>query len=340
MIRIRLSVQMPIIALCITLLFVTCQIGEANDSLMPDNIIIEQQFIPGKGPPIGHVQFLQGISYVIHDQVLKAYIAKQNLPLYVNDTLIVMDKSRINLIFNDQSSITLGSHTKFSINRMVFNPDQKYRVAYSNLQIGKGRFRVKDYKDYQHASYRIKTPTAIVGVRGSDFIIRATLTQTRVDTLKHTKLSLISLAAPEEIPLLMDEFEWVIIEQDAQLPSTVETLLPEDADSLIREFSFDTESTELNENNMPDEKDNHESPKPTDDDQQDDDRPSYQIDYDDQLKQTIENNFIDPTPEETEISTEPIETKDEFDEASDTQKEVSEQKKENISTMPWFPKQP
>ena len=206
--------------------------------LLPDGFTLQKKFSPGIGKPVGKVRFVQGKVYIVHDKMNEGFLTSYNIPLYTKDTIFVMEMSRINLVFNDGSLLTLGSNTKLTLSRIDYIPSKKQRVSYLNMSIGKGRFRVQDYKKYKNSSFRVKTPTAIVGVMGSDFIIRASLTKTSVQTLKHTKLTLLSLAALTKKPALLDEFEWAIVEI-GMLPSEVKPLPLEEIESIQKEFSLE-----------------------------------------------------------------------------------------------------
>jgi hypothetical protein len=230
------SIKIKTFWVCLFILFFAVSIHAA--SILPDGLQIQRDFFPGKGKSIGNVQIVQGTAYMMHDKILKGYRATENMPVYAKDTLFVMEQSRICIFLNDKSSLTFGSKTKMTFSRMEYVPASQYRAGYSILHQGTGRFRVKDYKHFKQSSFSVKTPTALVGVRGSDFIIRATLKATRVETMKKTRLSLLSLADPDELPVLMDEFEWALIEKDA-LPSAVESLSPDEIDSIQQEFDMD-----------------------------------------------------------------------------------------------------
>jgi len=220
--------------------------------LLPDGLTIKKNFFPGIGKTVGKVRFVQGQVYIVHDKMNQGFRALYNIYLYAKDTIFVLEMSRVNIAFEDGSILTLSSNTKITLSRIEYIPAKKHRVSYLNMDIGKGRFRVADYKNYKNSSFKVKTSNAIIGVCGSDFIIKATLTKTRVQTLKDTKLSLLSIAAIEEEPTLLDEFEWAVVEQ-GMLPSEVEPLAPVEVDSVSKEFDlgdndYMIDDSKINEN--------------------------------------------------------------------------------------------
>ena len=217
------------------------------DPLLPDGFQVKKDFFPGVGKRIGKVNYVQGKVYITHDIMREGFQAKKGIPLYAKDTIYVMDMSRVNFEFNDKSILTLGSNTKLKLKRIDYVPNKKHRVSYLKMYIGKGRFRVKDYKHFKNSKFSVKTPNALIGVRGSDFIIRATLSKTRVETLKDTKLLLFSDAA-QDYPAFLNEFEWAIVEQD-MFPSDVEPLPPESQEEINKEFSVESDGKDINVSN-------------------------------------------------------------------------------------------
>jgi hypothetical protein len=297
---------------CFFLLFFTIRIHAAL--LLPEGLEIQNVFFPGKGKPIGKVRIVQGTAYMMHDTVLKGYLITENMPIYAKDTLFVMEKSRASIILNDLSVLTFGSNTKMTFSRMEYVPESQYRSSYSIMHQGKGRFRVKDYKHFKQSSFSVKTPTALIGVRGSDFIIRATLKSTRVETLQKTRLRLLSLAEPDEFPVLLDEFEWVIIERGT-LPSAVETLSPEEIESISNEFDTDPQDVNTNQDGTG--------------------KPSLQMEKSMDIV-THDETTGDPTLDNTENPTSDTESEknndDQNNQTSTVSDKVVENNDENIST--------
>jgi hypothetical protein len=87
---------------------------------------------------------------------------------------------------------------------------------------------------YNPSEFKVKTPTAVAGVRGSDFIISVTPTRTEVTALGQTKLEVVSVAAPGANPTLVVDFERTVIEAGA-LPADVEKVAPEKIEQIKQE---------------------------------------------------------------------------------------------------------
>jgi len=215
-----------------------------DDDLIPQGLIIEDHYMPGMGTPIGQVMIVQGEVIIIHESILKGYRATNQMKLYKGDTLIARSKGRLSIQLNDNSILSLGSESKLTLNKVMIDPVSKTRSSFMNLPSGRVRFGVKRMKNYKSSDFKVKTPTALVGVRGSDFVIYSTAQKTEVTTFEDTRLELISLAAPDAKPTFLENFERVVVEQ-GQLPSEIEKVSHEEIKTMKESFLFDIQGTKL-----------------------------------------------------------------------------------------------
>jgi hypothetical protein len=206
-----------------------------SESMVPDSLIIEDIYKPGIGSPVGEVRLVQGKVVIIHRDIFRGYWAKKDLPLFKGDTIATQERGRIRLKLNDGSTLTMASRTKLVINRSVYDSTNKSRSSFLGMTLGKARFWVTKLMDFKRSEFKVKTETAVMGVRGSDFVIRATPKLTEVTALGDTRLELVSLAAPEVKPTLLADFERAVVEEGA-LPSEVEKISPEEIDQIKNEF--------------------------------------------------------------------------------------------------------
>ena len=206
-----------------------------SESMLPDSLIIEDIYKPGIGSPVGEVRLVQGKVVIIHRDIFRGYWAKKDLPLFKGDTIATQERGRIRLKLNDGSTLTMASRTKLVINRSVYDSTNKSRSSFLGMTLGKARFWVTKLMDFKRSEFKVKTETAVMGVRGSDFVIRATPKLTEVTALGDTRLELVSLAAPEVKPTLLADFERAVVEEGA-LPSEVEKISSEEIDQIKNEF--------------------------------------------------------------------------------------------------------
>ena len=89
-----------------------------------------------------------------------------------NETIETASKSRTQILLVDESNLTIGPDAVFVLDELAFDPDpKKSNVAVTMTQ---GVFRFVS-GNLPHESYILKTPTAVIGVRGTvlDIIVEA-----------------------------------------------------------------------------------------------------------------------------------------------------------------------
>jgi hypothetical protein len=131
-----------------------CAHASAAD-LLPEDFVLQEGFEPGYGPSVGRVVLVQGEVVILHAGEVIGYRAEQDLPLYKGDTLISLVKGRVRIRLNDQSVITLAS----------------------------ARFWVKKLAGFRRSQVRVKSATAVIGVRGTIFALEATPDNTKATNL-------------------------------------------------------------------------------------------------------------------------------------------------------------
>jgi len=211
-------------------------------SLLPEGLVIEDGFEPGVGTPVGNVELVQGEVIIIHENTLSGYPAENDLPLFEGDVIITRKRGRIRFKLKDESILTLASETKLVLNRSVYDPAKKTRSSFMNMALGKARFWVKKLFDFKRSEFKVKTKTAIVGVRGSDFIVIAGEKRTEVTALEKTDLEIVSLVGPDQGSVIHD-FERIVIKESA-LPSQAEELFIEEIEVMKRAFTITPGSIE------------------------------------------------------------------------------------------------
>ncbi len=209
----------------------------AAADLLPEGVTIKEQYEPGAGNPVGRVELVQGNVVVVHSVKDEAFKISKGNPLFQNDTVITLDKGRLRFSLNDGSMLTLASESKMTLNRSIYDPDAENRSSFINMGIGKARCLIKKLVGFKRSEFRIKTKTAVVGVRGSDFIVRAGEEKTEVTALEDTNVEVISLAAPEAEPVQLLDFERTVVELGA-LPSAVEKVSMQDVEMMLRDFDI------------------------------------------------------------------------------------------------------
>jgi len=209
--------------LTLTLLFVAGSFAQA--SVLPENLPILDDFKAGLGKPIGLVQRVKGEAVVMHADVFEGYRLREGLLLYKGDTLMTLEKGRVRIKLNDGSLLSQSSNTNITLNKSVYDRNKKTRSSFLGMALGKARFLVSKLFSFKRSEFKVKTPTAVCGVRGSDFALEVTADVTRATAFENTEIELISLVDPEAPPVVLTDFMTSSVFRD-KLP-TVPERLPE-----------------------------------------------------------------------------------------------------------------
>ncbi len=223
-------------ALLIPLFIVNVSFG----SMLPEGLVIEDVFQPGYGLPVGKVHLVQGEVVIMHKNQMRGYWAKKDLLLFKGDAIVTKDKGRIRFKLNDKSVITLSSNTKLVITKSVYDPAKKTRSTFINMALGKARFWAKKLADFKHSQFKVKSLTAIIGVRGSEWVQEVTEDSTRVITLEDTMLEVVSTTAPEVEPTILEDFEQTVV-YVGELPTEVMMVSPEEIEQIKQDFTVTPE---------------------------------------------------------------------------------------------------
>lgn len=223
---------------------------------IPGGLPIAERFSPGIGAAVGEVRLIQGTVAVVHaedDGV--GYPLSNGDSIFRGDTIYTGDDGKVNIELTDGSRITLATGTAMAIDRSIYNPERlKTRSSFVRVVFGKARFLVRKISGLVSSEFNVKTKTAIVGVRGSDFAVEATETRTRVTAFEDTQIDVIGLVVPcprseerkdlndcQVTPTVVRDFEQALVAL-GDFPRLIGELAPEQIDAIKGEFSIDAAS--------------------------------------------------------------------------------------------------
>lgn len=121
-------------------------------------------------PEVGTVAAVQGSLQL--DRAGAMQSAGIGVPIVVGDRLRTGASDRARLVFEDDSVLEVGPESELAVDTFVFDPSANRYKTLLKLHKGTIRTAVGDYYREAHASFEIETPTAVVGVRGTEFITR------------------------------------------------------------------------------------------------------------------------------------------------------------------------
>lgn len=100
-------------------------------------------------------------------QTVKARLGEQ---VYPKDIVITGKEARAKIVMVDNNEINVSPESQIEIQHYEFNPDAGKKDVLLNVIYGKVRAKVEQKYDGQSAKFQIKTPSAVAGVRGTDFM--------------------------------------------------------------------------------------------------------------------------------------------------------------------------
>lgn len=129
---------------------------------------------------VGKISIAQKPVYVIRAGIQKT-VNSFGLSLKLNDEIVTGEKGKAQVILSDNSQIIVGSKTRLKITKGVI---QKKGMGVKRFILGLfGKMRAKVRKSTS-TTFRVKTATATIGVKGTDFIVEYASGKTTVGTLE------------------------------------------------------------------------------------------------------------------------------------------------------------
>lgn len=189
------------------------------------------------GTVVGMVLSVQGRVLITRTGAVQHIQAEKGQPLFNGDTVATGYGGRIRYRLNDESIMTMAPESRMVLNQSVFVPGES-RVSLLDMDIGKARFAVKKILKLKRSEFRVKTPTAVVGVRGSQWDQIVTENSTLVATHANTTIEVSSLATPDAPPTIVKEFEKTEVVTDKP-PSAVEKIEEDEIEQLDKEFEIE-----------------------------------------------------------------------------------------------------
>lgn len=124
--------------------------------------------------PVGRVVWVQGVLKAFMENKEERDLKKMSV-IYLHDTLVTDDHSKAEIAFTDDTLMTFDTNTKFSIDDYAFKAKKSGTGSVGKfvMTLITGGFRTitglisKTNPD----DYKINTPVATIGVRGTDYAV-------------------------------------------------------------------------------------------------------------------------------------------------------------------------
>ena len=118
------------------------------------------------GAPIGDITEQTGVSSLTRARNELVAVVGANVELY--DTLNT-GNGRIAVEFADKAELRLTEHSRVLIDEVIYDPDPSKSKMAMKFAMGTARFTSGKLGMMNKANIRIETPTATIGIRGTDF---------------------------------------------------------------------------------------------------------------------------------------------------------------------------
>jgi len=102
----------------------------------------------------------------------QSIVANLGSKLQKKDSVITQDKTKVQIIFNDETIITIGKNSNFSISEYLFDNTNEMEVKFSLLK-GAMRTITGQIGKIAPQKFSVKTNTSTIGIRGTNFTIFA-----------------------------------------------------------------------------------------------------------------------------------------------------------------------
>lgn len=96
--------------------------------------------------------------------------ARLGAQVYPQDMIITGKEARAKIVMVDNNEINVSPESQIEIQHYEYDPAAGHKDVLLNVIYGKVRSKVEQKYDGKQSKYQVKTPSAVAGVRGTDFI--------------------------------------------------------------------------------------------------------------------------------------------------------------------------
>ena len=118
----------------------------------------------------GSLRLVKGDVKIRSAQSGQVSAATQGDKIYAKDTIITAADSRARIEMKDGNQINILPETQMTLEQYIHQPESERKQVLLNVISGRVRAKVEEKYDGEGQSFQIKTPTAVAGVRGTDFL--------------------------------------------------------------------------------------------------------------------------------------------------------------------------
>tara|TARA_B100000749_G_C18450166_1_gene476176 strand:+ start:7576 stop:8730 length:1155 start_codon:yes stop_codon:yes gene_type:complete len=118
----------------------------------------------------GVFKVVKGKVHIVSAKTGKKKRAKVGKKVYPGDTITTQKNARVKIVMIDKNEINVSPDSEVKLEKYEYDPSAGKKDVLLNVIYGKVRNKVKQKYDGNQAKFRVKTPSAVAGVRGTDFL--------------------------------------------------------------------------------------------------------------------------------------------------------------------------
>ena len=132
---------------------------------------IKDYFVSSSFKKAGVIHSLTGHVVVVHKATGEAYFGRKGDRIFENDSLSTLADSRCRIKLLTKDVVTMAPDTEVGVDTFLDQRKEGKKTSIFSMAKGMAKFYALRLLRYRESKFNVKTPTAVVGVRGTEFIL-------------------------------------------------------------------------------------------------------------------------------------------------------------------------
>jgi len=150
---------------------------------LPDDlqgVDVKDYYIDSAARPAGFLRTVIGHVVVLHEDTGQAFFAAAGDAVFKHDAIFTLENARCRIKFTSDDIITMGEDARIGISEYIDDRVRKKKTSIFSMLRGKAMFYALRLFKYRNVSSTVKTPTAVIGVRGTKFGVEVVEIDTKI----------------------------------------------------------------------------------------------------------------------------------------------------------------
>lgn len=163
---------------------------------------------------VGVLAEVHGLVEILHEGDPAYRVARHYEEVLEKDKIRTGPQGRAKILYDDDSMTILAENSLMEVKRYELTQDKRRLRSLIGLLQGKLRFIVTKYLSRDQSNFQVQTPTAVLGVRGSDSVVILEGEKTKAYHL-FGDLEIVNSITGEK--LFIKSGQWVVIFPDGRM---------------------------------------------------------------------------------------------------------------------------